>query len=67
MLPDIHTDITTTKQEIRTDLSHLHYKHDHPHHKTAFREVIKEISPTITENRWPTAHKSIYRTNKIAP
>ena len=63
LLPDIHTDITTTKQEIWTDLSHLYYKYDHPHHKTAFREVIKEISQLITENRWPTAHKRIYRTN----
>jgi len=63
MLPDIHTDITTTKQEIRTDPSHLHHKHDHPHHKTASREVIKEISHTITEGRWPTAYKRIYRTN----
>ena len=63
ILPEIHTDITTTKQEIWTDLSHLYYKYDHPHHKTAFREVIKEISQLITENRWPTAHKRIYRTN----
>ena len=54
MLPDIHTDITT-KQEIRTDPSHLHHKHDHPNHKTAFREIIKEISLTINEDRWPTS------------
>jgi len=66
LLPDIHTDITTTKQEIWTDLSHLYYKYDHPHQKTAFREVIKETSHTINEGRWPTAHKRIYRTNNKA-
>jgi len=63
ILPDIHTDITTTKQEIWTDLSHLYYKYDNPHQKQAFREVIKEISRTINEDRWPTAHKRIYRNN----
>lgn len=63
ILPDIHTDITTTKQEIWTDLSRLYYKYDDPHHKTAFREVIKEISQTINEDGWPTAYKRIYRTN----
>jgi len=67
ILPDIHTDITTTKQEIRTDPSHLHHKHDHPHHKTALREAIKEISHTINEDRWPTAHKHIYHNNKTTP
>jgi hypothetical protein len=67
ILPEIHTDITATKQEIWTDLSHLYYKYDNPHQKTAFREVIKEISQTINEGRWPTAHKRIYRTNKITP
>jgi hypothetical protein len=63
MLPDIHPEITTTKQEIRTDPSHLHHKHDNPHHKTAFHEVIKEISHTITEDRWTTAYKRIYDSN----
>jgi hypothetical protein len=48
ILPEIHTDIAATKQ---------------PQHKTAFREVIKEISQTINEDRWPTAHKRIYRSN----
>jgi hypothetical protein len=64
ILPEIHTDITATKQEIWTDLSRLYYKYDNPHQKTAFREVIKEISQTITEDRWPTAYKRIYRNNK---
>jgi hypothetical protein len=43
-LPGTRTDITTTKKEIWTDLSHLYYKYDNPRHKTAFRQVIKEIS-----------------------
>jgi hypothetical protein len=64
ILPDIHTDITTTKQEIWTDLSRLYYKYDDPYHKTAFREVIKEISQTINEDGWPTAYKRIYRNNR---
>jgi hypothetical protein len=66
ILPNIHTDITTTKQEIWTDLSHLYYKYDNPHQKTAFREVLKEISRTINEDGWPTAYKRIYRTKNKA-
>jgi hypothetical protein len=63
MIPHIHTDITTMKQEIWTDLSHLYCKYDRSHQKTAFREVIKEISHLITKDKWPTAHKRIARTN----
>lgn len=63
LLPDVHTDISTMKQEIWTDLSHLYYKYDHPTQKTAFREVLKELSRSINDDRWPTAYKRIYRTN----
>ena len=64
MLPETHSDITAMKEEIWADLSRLYYKYDHPHQKTAFREVIKEISQTINEDGWPTAYKRIYRATR---
>lgn len=67
MLPETHSDITTMKQDVWTDLSHLYYKYDHDFQKRAFREVMKEMSEMITEGKWAKAYRRMYRNNKTTP
>ena len=64
IIPYPQTDATSMKEGVWADLSALYYKYDHDVQKRAFREVMREISQIITEERWPTAYKRIYRSNK---
>ena len=64
IIPYPQSDATTMKEGVWTDLSALYYKYDHDIQKRAFREVMKEMSQIISDERWPTAYKRIYRSNK---
>ena len=63
IFPNIPPDIDTVKKEIWTDLSVLYYKYDYDFQKRAFREVLVEMSDKISEGKWATIYKRIYRNN----
>jgi len=67
IIPYTPADATAMKEDVWTDLSALYYKYDHDIQKRAFREVMKEMSQFLSEERWPTAYKRIYRSNKTPP
>ena len=61
MLPPIEKDIEENKVEIWTDLSKVYYKYDAEDWKRAFREVMKDVSDKINEDKWETIYKKLYR------
>jgi hypothetical protein len=63
IFPNTPPDIEATKKEIWTDLSVLYYKYDYDFQKRAFREVLVEMSDKISEGKWATIYKRIYRNN----
>jgi len=65
IFPNAPPDIDVMKNEIWTDLSVLYYKYDYDFQKRAFREVLVEMSDKISEGKWATIYKRIYRNNKV--
>ena len=61
MLPPIEKDVEENKDEIWHDLSKVYYKYEGEDWKKAFRDVMKEISDKIVEERWETIYKKLYR------
>jgi len=66
MFPDVPPDIESVKEEIWADLSAVYYKYDYDFHKRAFRDVMIEVSDKLSEGKWSTVYKRMYRTNKVA-
>jgi hypothetical protein len=61
ILPSAEVEITDIKDEIWHDLSALYYKYEDEDQKRAFREVMYEISDRITEGKWDSVYKKLYR------
>lgn len=66
IFPNTPPDIETVKNEIWTDLSALYYKYDYDFQKRAFREVLVEMSDKISDGKWSTIYKRMYRNNNKA-
>jgi hypothetical protein len=43
------------------DLSRIYYKYEDEAQKKAFRDILKEISEKIQDDKWETVYKKIYR------
>ena len=67
IIPYPPSDAPSMQEGVWADLSVLYYKYDQDIQKRAFREVMKEMTQIISEERWPTAYKKIYRSNKTTP
>ena len=65
LLPSKETNLQNIKDEVWADLSALYYKYEDSDQKRAFREVVREISQKITEDRWQTVYKKFYRSEKM--
>lgn len=61
VLPSPEVDIEEIKEEVWVDLSRIYYKYEDEAQKKAFRDVMKEISEKIQEDKWETVYKKIYR------
>jgi len=61
ILPSAEVELTDIKDEIWHDLSALYYKYEDEDQKKAFREVMYEISDRITEGKWDSVYKKLYR------
>ena len=64
ILPPNEVEIDTIKQEIWEDLSSLYYKYEDEDQKKAFREVMYEICGKISEGKWDTVYKKLYRSEQ---
>jgi hypothetical protein len=64
ILPPNEVEIETIKQEIWDDLSSLYYKYEDEDQKKAFREVMYEICGKISEGKWDTVYKKLYRSEQ---
>jgi hypothetical protein len=61
ILPITDVAIEEIKEEVWRDLSALYYKYEDEDQKTAFREVMREISERIGQGRWELVYKKLYR------
>jgi len=64
ILPPNEVEIETIKEEIWDDLSSLYYKYEDEDQKKAFREVMYEICGKISEGKWDTVYKKLYRSEQ---
>jgi hypothetical protein len=61
VLPSPGVDIDEVKEEVWADLSRIYYKYEDEAQKKAFRDIMKEISEKIQDDKWETVYKKIYR------
>ena len=61
MLPSPEVDPDEVKEEVWADLSRIYYKYEDEAQKKAFRDILKEISEKIQDDKWETVYKKIYR------
>jgi hypothetical protein len=61
ILPSLEVDPNEVKDEVWTDLSRIYYKYEDETQKKAFRDIMKEISEKIQDDKWETVYKKIYR------
>jgi hypothetical protein len=61
VLPSPEVDIDEVKEEVWADLSRIYYKYEDEAQKKAFRDIMKEISEKIQDDKWENVYKKIYR------
>jgi hypothetical protein len=61
ILPPSDVELEAIKEEIWADLSALYYKYEDEVQKKAFRQVMQEICGKMTEGKWDTVYKKLYR------
>lgn len=61
ILPSTDFEIEELKEEVWRELANLYYKFEVDEHKKAFREVMAEISDKISNGKWETVYKKLYR------
>jgi hypothetical protein len=61
ILPNNDVELTEIKEEVWTDLSALYYKYEDEDQKRAFREVMYEICEKISQGKWDSVYKKLYR------
>ena len=61
ILPSNDVELIEIKEEIWTDLAALYYKYEDEDQKRAFREVMYEICEKISQGKWDSVYKKLYR------
>jgi hypothetical protein len=61
ILPSSEVDPDEVKEEVWADLSRIYYKYEDEAQKKVFRDIMKEISEKIQDDKWETVYKKIYR------
>ena len=61
ILPSSEVDPDEFKEEVWADLSKIYYKYEDEAQKKVFRDIMKEISEKIQDDKWETVYKKIYR------
>lgn len=61
ILPPSEVELEEIKEEIWRDLSALYYKYEAEDQKKAFREVVRDISDRVSQNKWESVYNKLYR------
>ena len=61
IFPSTKVELEEIKDEVWADLARIYYKYEDEAQKRAFREVMKEISDKMLDDKWETVYKKIYR------
>ncbi len=61
ILPPSDVELEAIKEEIWADLSALYYKYEDEVQKKAFRQVMQDICSKMSEGKWDTVYKKLYR------
>jgi hypothetical protein len=64
ILPPSDVELEAIKEEIWADLSALYYKYEDEVQKKAFRHVMQEICSKMSEGKWDTIYKKLYRADQ---
>ena len=64
IIPPIEVDIDEVKAEIWNDVAALYYKFEVNSHKKGFREVMREISDKMRDDKWNSIYQKMYRIEK---
>ena len=64
ILPPSDVELEAIKEEIWADLSALYYKYEDEVQKKAFRQVMQEICSKMSEGKWDTVYKKLYRADQ---
>jgi hypothetical protein len=61
ILPSGEIELVDIKEEIWQDLSALYYKYEDEDQKKAFRLVMNDICEKISQGKWDSVYKKLYR------
>ncbi|MCW4050606.1 MAG: hypothetical protein NWE89_12820 [Candidatus Bathyarchaeota archaeon] len=61
ILPPSEVELETIKAEVWGDLSALYYKYEDEEQKKAFREVMYDICERISQGKWESVYRKLYR------
>jgi hypothetical protein len=64
ILPPSDVELEAIKEEIWADLSALYYKYEDEVQKKAFRQVMQEICVKMSQGKWDTVYKKLYRADQ---
>lgn len=61
ILPPSDIELEAIKDEVWADLSALYYKYEDEVQKKAFRKVIQDICDKMSQGKWDSVYKKLYR------
>jgi len=64
ILPPSDVELEAIKEEIWADLSALYYKYEDEVQKKAFRQVMQEICAKMSQGKWDSVYRKLYRTDQ---
>jgi hypothetical protein len=64
ILPPSNIELEDIKEEIWKDLSSLYYKYEDEDQKRAFRFVMQEICEKISQGKWDSVYRKLYRSEQ---
>jgi len=64
ILPPSDVELEAIEDEIWDDLSALYYKYEDEVQKKAFRKVMQDICNKMSEGKWDSVYKKLYRADQ---
>jgi hypothetical protein len=61
ILPPSDVELEAIKEEVWADLSALYYKYEDEIQKKAFRKVMQDICEKMSQGKWDSVYKKLYR------
>lgn len=64
ILPPSDVELEAIKEEVWADLSALYYKYEDEVQKKAFRQVMQDICDKMSQGKWDSVYKKLYRADQ---